>query len=66
MIPFTELPETAYPFDIWLVYSDTGELTGHMHVPGPGLIKVPGQDQLQGLVDVVITYADGTVRASWD
>jgi hypothetical protein len=60
---FTDLPASAFPFDIYAYpegSTEDTELAWHRHVAGPGAISIPGIHSTGFPVRVVVRFPDGT------
>lgn len=56
-VGFHELPEADFPFTVWFVNDDTGELLHSFTVAGSGATKIPGFAPTRVLV--VMRWPDG-------
>lgn len=58
---FYELPRSWYPFKVEYISEATDEVLQTVEIPGPGAVKVPGQQTLGQRCWVRLTLGDGTV-----
>jgi hypothetical protein len=61
---YTDLPASAFPFTLELLDAKTRKVRWSTTVPGPGVVKVPSKDEINGGRAVIarVSFADGEVR----
>lgn len=59
---FTDLPADRFPFTVILLDAESGDGVWRTVVTGPGVIEVPGRNQINGgrPVRVRVEWPDGT------